>query len=215
MRHFFLLFQQFKIAFCFDDIKLKSFTMKKILVAVFVLFSFVAFSNDEKEALIIIDEQDFYFEGGDAELVNPVPAAENTKLLLDRFRQEGKLVIYVKHNYEPGGDIYKLVAPIDDEKIFTKDDVNAFLGTGLNEYLKECGITKLVLCGMQTHMCLEAATRAGHDLGYKCIVIGDACATRDLKFNDNVVPAEQVHLSTLATLTAYAKVMTTTAYLDI
>ena len=41
------------------------------------------------------------------------------------------------------------------------------------------GAENLVIVGMQTHMCLEAATRAAHDLGFECVVVGDACATRD------------------------------------
>ncbi len=62
---------------------------------------------------------------------------------------------------------------------------------------------------MQTHMCLEAAVRAGHDYGFQCLVIKDACATKDLKFDGNIIKAEDVHNSTFATLTAggYSKVI--------
>lgn len=58
-------------------------------------------------------------------------------------------------------------------------------------------------------MCLEAAVRAGHDYGFECIVIGDACATRDLKYGEQIVKAEDAHNSTLATLVGggYAKVI--------
>jgi nicotinamidase-related amidase len=58
-------------------------------------------------------------------------------------------------------------------------------------------------------MCLEAAVRAGHDYGFECIVIDDACATRDLKFLDKTVKAEDVQASTLATITGggYGKVI--------
>ena len=66
---------------------------------------------------------------------------------------------------------------------------------------------------MQTHMCLEAATRAAADFGFSCIVIGDACATKDLKFGDKVIKAEDVHYSTLATFKPYAKVLNTDDYL--
>ena len=57
-------------------------------------------------------------------------------------------------------------------------------------------------------MCVEAATRAASDLGYKCTVIEDACTTRDLKYGDNIVLAKDVHYSTLSTLRSYAKIMT-------
>lgn len=55
----------------------------------------------------------------------------------------------------------------------------------------------------------EAAVRAGHDFGFECIVVHDACATRDLMFNDRIIKAEDVHASTLATIAGggYGKVI--------
>jgi nicotinamidase-related amidase len=44
--------------------------------------------------------------------------------------------------------------------------VNSFLGTGLKEYIDSLAIDALVICGMQTQMCVEAAVRAAHDFGY-------------------------------------------------
>jgi nicotinamidase-related amidase len=92
--------------------------------------------------------------------------------------------------------------------------VNAFLNTGLNEYLKQNNIKYVTLCGMQTHMCLEAGTRAAHDFGYTCTVVEDACATRDLKFGDVVVKAKDVHYSTLSTLKSYGKVVNLKDFLE-
>ena len=83
------------------------------------------------------------------------------------------------------------------------------------DYLIIKGIKNIVLCGMQTHMCLEAATRAASDYGFNCIVIEDACTTRDLKFGGTIVKASDVHLSTLSTLDGtYAKMLTTKEYLE-
>lgn len=184
--------------------------MKKYFILfVIVLVSFNAFSqNPDSTALIIIDIQDFYFPGGASALVEPEKAADNAKIILHDFRENDGLVVHVRHNFEPGGNINERVKPVSGEKVFSKDEVNAFLNTGLNEYLKENHIKTLVLCGMQTHMCLEAATRAACDLGYSCIVVEDACATRDLKFGEVIVKAKDVHYSTLATLKSYAKVKT-------
>ena len=95
-----------------------------------------------------------------------------------------------------------------------KNEVSAFLGTDLDEFLRKNYIKSVVLAGMQTHMCLEGGTRSAHDLGYQCTVISDACATRDLKFEDNLVLAKDVHHSTLATLKSYALVMRLEEYLN-
>lgn len=182
--------------------------MKKTFLTV-LFISFVTIISAQKldsTALIIIDIQNFYFPGGDAPLVDPEKAAEKAKDLLTYFRKNEAIVVYVKHNYEPGGDIYKLLKPLPGEKIFIKNDVNAFLNTGLNDYLRDNHIKNLVLCGMQTHMCLEGATRAAHDLGYKCTVVEDACATRDLTYSGVTINARDVHYSTLATLKSYGTV---------
>ena len=67
---------------------------------------------------------------------------------------------------------------------------------------------------MMTHMCIEAATRAAHDLGFKCTVISDACATKALDFEGKTISAEDVHYATLRTLSgSYAKVETTETFL--
>jgi nicotinamidase-related amidase len=170
-------------------------------------------SDTSKTALLIIDVQDFYFPGGSSELVNPQAAADNAALLLADFRLKGMPVIHIKHFSKTQSDIQVAVKPIDGEKIFTKKEVSSFNGTGLNDYLKSIGIKNLVICGMQTHMCVEGAVRAGYDLGYKITLVHDACATKDLKWGNEIVPAKMVHLSTLSTLKAYAKVLSTGEFL--
>ncbi len=183
--------------------------MKQLLYIFLILIVGNTQLRAQKPALVIIDMQEFYFEGGAMELEDPVAAATNAARLLDVFRDKGMLVVHVRHNYEPGGSIQELVSPEEGEPVITKDDVNAFKGTSLDSLLRANKITDLYLCGMQTHMCLEGATRAAADLGYKCKVIGDACATRELSYDGVAIPAQQVHLSTLATLTAYGEILTT------
>ncbi len=190
--------------------------MKKIFLAAAILLFSIGQLNAQtgKKALLIIDIQDFYFPGGRSALVEPEKAAANAALLLENFRENHHPVIYVRHNFEPGGKINDMVKPLSGEKIFSKDEVNSFLHTGLRDYLTKAGIDTLVICGMQTHMCVEAATRAASDFGYKCILIGDACATKDLRYGDRIIKASDVHYSTLSTLKSYAEVENTRDYLE-
>ena len=168
------------------------------------------FASEPTTALLIIDIQDFYFPGGKVPLVEPEAAAANAARLLAAFRAEDKPVVHIRHDFEPGGSIHASVAPIEGERVFTKTEVSCFNGTKILAHLKQIGVERLVIVGMQTHMCLEAAARAAHDLGFECVVVGDACATRDLKYGDRTVPAADVHASTLATLDGtYAKVVDT------
>jgi nicotinamidase-related amidase len=190
--------------------------MKKILLSILILTLsvFGISAQTGKKALLIIDIQDFYFPGGKSALFEPEKAAANAALLLDKFRKDKMPVIHVRHNSEPGGNINDLVKPLPGEKIVSKDAVNCFKGTDLLDFLRANKIDTLVICGMQTHMCVEAATRAGSDFGFKCILIHDACATKDLKFGDKTIKAEDVHYSTLSTLKSYAQVKSTEEYLN-
>jgi nicotinamidase-related amidase len=164
----------------------------------------------QKTALMIIDIQEFYFPGGRMQLENPEQAGMNAGLLLDHFRKNKMLVYHVRHNYEPGGNIHPYVKPMANEPVISKDDVNAFLGTGLLEMMRADSVEQLVICGMQTHMCVEAAVRAAHDFGFKCILVSDACATKALQYEEHIISAKNVHYSTLSTLQGtYARVVTT------
>lgn len=168
----------------------------------------------QKTALLLIDIQEFYFPGGSLQLENPEQAGMNAGLLLEEFRKKECPVYHVRHNFEPGGNIHQYVKPAEGERIFSKDQVNAFLETGLLEVLQKDSIESIVICGMQTHMCVEAAVRAAHDFGFDCVLIEDACATRSLQYEEHIISAINVHFSSIQTLQSYAKVMSTSGFLS-
>ncbi|RPI06015.1 MAG: cysteine hydrolase [Ignavibacteriae bacterium] len=153
-----------------------------------------------KTALVIVDIQNFYFPGGSLELVNAEQASVAAKEILQSFRDQKQLVVHVRHKSKRGLEIHENVEPLPGEKVITKEEINSFLRTDLLEYLQEHRINRLVVIGMQTQMCLQGAVRAAHDYGFECIVIQDACATRDVKFGNNIAKAEDVQTTVLATL---------------
>ena len=164
----------------------------------------------QNTALLIIDIQEFYFPGGSMQLENSEIAGMNAGLILDQFRKSGLPVYHIRHNFEPGGNIHHYVRPSGNEKVILKEQVNAFYDTELLGCLRADSVSRLVICGMQTHMCVEAAVRAAHDLGFTCFLASDACATRALQYDEHIIPAKQVHFSTLKTLQGtYAKVVNT------
>ena len=76
------------------------------------------------------------------------------------------------------------------------------------------GIEEVVVIGAMSHMCIDATSRAASDFGYKVLLVHDACATMDLEFGGQVVPAAQVHAALMAALAfAYATLTTTEEYL--
>ena len=67
---------------------------------------------------------------------------------------------------------------------------------------------------MMTHMCIDATTRAAFDLNFQCTVLHDACATKDLTFNQQTVSAKNVQHAFLAALTVpYAKIISVDEFL--
>lgn len=180
----------------------------KHLILTLLFVSALQFTAAQKDyALLIIDVQNFYFPGGRSELIEPEKAAEKTLIAIQAAREKGNPVIYIQHKSASGMEINEIVKPLPAEKIFTKEEVNSFLGTGLKEYIDGLATDTLVICGMQTQMCVEAAVRAAHDFGYNVILLHDACATRNLKFGDREVSAADVHASTLAAMKSYAAVL--------
>lgn len=171
-------------------------------------------------ALILIDIQNDYFPGGKGELEDPIEAATEARKLLDFFRQQKWPTVHIQHvatrpgatTFLPdteGVKIHASVAPLTGETIIVKHFPNSFRETNLLEYLNGLGVDRLVLCGMMTHMCVEAGTRAAVDFGFPVLLAADACATRALTYDEMKVPAEQVHAAALAALKSYAQVLKT------
>ena len=66
---------------------------------------------------------------------------------------------------------------------------------------------------------LEKPEQAGMNAGllleeFDCILIEDACATRSLQYEEHIIPASNVHFSSIITLLCYAKVMSTAGFLN-
>lgn len=158
---------------------------------------------ESKKALLIIDIQNDYFENGANPLVGSYEVSLNAGKLLNAFREDSSLVIHIKHwslledstFFIPnthGAEIHNNVAPLITEKVITKNYPNSFRDTDLLEYLNANGVTDLAVCGMMTHMCVDATVRAAKDFGLRCVVISDACATKDLEFQGRTVPSADV-----------------------
>jgi len=178
-----------------------------------------------KRALLIIDIQNDYFEGGTNPLTGSYEASEKARMLLEEFRINNLPVIHVQHLaarptasfFLPGtvgAEIHPNVKPLENEKVIIKHYPNSFHDTQLLGYLKDMDIKELVICGMMTHMCVDSTVRAAKDYGFTCIVIGDACATKDLEINGEKVKSAEVQKAFLSALAYfYSTVLTTGQFL--
>ena len=141
--------------------------------------------------LVLIDIQNDYFPGGRMPLHGSPEAGRQAHRLLSHCRRLGMPTVHVQHLagaqsatfFLPGtsgAEIHPCVAPQPGERVVQKHFPNAFRETRLNDLLRTDGASRLVICGMMTHMCVDATVRAASDLGFECILAQDACATRAL-----------------------------------
>jgi len=174
-----------------------------------------------KHALILVDIQNDYFEGGLWPVSKMAAVAANAARLLAAARAAGELVIHVRHQmpseqapfFRPGSDgaaINPAVAPQGGEAVITKARPNSFHGTDLLERLQGAGVEAVTICGAMSQMCIDATTRAAVDHGFAVTVVEDACGAKEAAFGGVTLSAEQVHAAFMAPLAmSYAKVMTT------
>lgn len=69
---------------------------------------------------------------------------------------------------------------------------------------------------MMSYICIDSTVRTAHRLGYEVIVLNEACTTKDLVWNDTVIPAKTVHDTFMASLQdTFAQAMDTRSLRDI
>ncbi|WP_104401640.1 cysteine hydrolase family protein [Vibrio penaeicida] len=179
----------------------------------------------ENTALVLIDIQNDYFEGGALPLENPIEAATKAQQLLNEFRNADRPIIHIQHlaaNSElgfmlpdtKGQEIHSTVIPKSQETVLTKHYPNSFWETDLESTLRQFGVEHVVIAGMMTHMCVSTTTRAAMERGFQTTVIQDACATRALELGDKTIPAYIVHETALAELTLLANIKPLAAFLS-
>ena len=164
----------------------------------------------DNTALLLIDVQQGFDEPRWGERNNP-DAEQRIARLLRAWRHSHLPVIHVQHMsvtpnspLRPGqaGNTFKLEAtPLQGEPVFQKQVNSAFIGTGLEAYLKAHGINALVIAGLTTDHCVSTTVRMAANLGFTATVVADATATFERVGPDGEhYDAEQVHRLALASL---------------
>ena len=143
---------------------------------------------DTNAALVLIDLQK-----GIVELPTVHPSSEivgRSAQLAQAFRERGLPVVLVNvagrapgrtdagiRNYAFPPDWTELVAELKQQPsdlLLTKHRVGAFLGTALDELLRERGVTQIFLGGVSTSVGVESTARSAYDLGYNVVFVSDA-----------------------------------------
>jgi nicotinamidase-related amidase len=148
---------------------------------------------DTIPALVVIDLQK-----GVVGLPTVHPMAEivgRTAQLARAFRERGLPAVLVnasgrapgrtdagvpKFSFPP--DWIDLVPELEQQPgdhIVTKQRWGAFLGTTLDDYLRQRAVTQIVLTGVATSAGVESTARSAYDLGYNVALVVDAMTDRD------------------------------------
>lgn len=154
------------------------------------------------------------------------PAMEdNGRRLLGAWRDTGRPLIHVRHDSvqpdstlhpsHPGNGFRDGFEPLPGEPLVTKSVNAAFIGTDLDLRLRRLGVDTVVLFGVSTDMCVSTTARVAANLGYRVLVVGDACFCFDLvDAEGRRIDADTVSRAHLATLHAeFAEVVDTQALL--
>lgn len=166
-----------------------------------------------KQSLIMVDIQNDYFPGGKMELAGMEAAARNAQRALEMFRTKNMPIFHIQHlSNRPGAtfflpethgaEIHESLAPQSGEPVIQKHFPNCFMATSLQDQLSGLGVEEIIFCGAMSHMCIDTTVRAAFDLGFHCLVVSDACATRNLEFGGITIEASQVHAAFMAALSA-------------
>jgi nicotinamidase-related amidase len=85
---------------------------------------------------------------------------------------------------EPGHDIIPELYPAPGEPVIDKPGKGAFYQTDLSLLLQNNAIDTLVVCGVTTEVCVNTTVREANDRGYRCVVLGDCCASYFANFHE-------------------------------
>jgi nicotinamidase-related amidase len=68
------------------------------------------------------------------------------------------------------------LAPLDGEIVLNKSTSNVFASTNADQILRNLGVDRLIMTGIVTNNCVESCTRGAADMGYRVLLVDDACA---------------------------------------
>lgn len=158
-----------------------------------------------RRALVVIDVQNEYFEGGGLPIEHPPIARTlpNVTAAMDAATQAGVPVVVVRHHaaagaplFQPGthaGELHEAVASRPRDHLVTKAFPSVFTGTGFADWLRERGIDTLAISGYMTHNCVASTIFEGMHGGWTMEYLQDASGALPYENAAGRASAEEIH----------------------
>ncbi len=136
-------------------------------------------------ALLIIDVQKGFFDEADEE---DAAFLKRIAGLLERAREQHIPIVYIQHDGGPGHPlevetsgwhIHPRIMPRAEDIVLSKRASDAFYETPLHEKLQSLGVTRLVVTGAQTELCIDTTCRRAASLNYDVCLVADGHTTGD------------------------------------
>jgi len=84
---------------------------------------------------------------------------------------------------QPGSEFYG-PQPAPGELVVRKTRYSGFVGTDLDQRLRDMGVDTLVVAGLTTECCVDSTVRDAFDLDYHVFVAADACAAYEADLHE-------------------------------
>ena len=160
--------------------------------------------------LLVIDVQQGFLDASWGPRNNP-DAESDIARLIAAWRRAGRLIRHVHHaSRSPAGTFVRgtpgyhpkpEATPAPGEPVHVKEVNSAFIGTTLEQDLRDAGVDTLVVVGLTTNHCVSTTVRMAGNLGFKVYLVENATATFDRAGLDGTMRlAADVHAAALSDL---------------
>jgi len=162
-------------------------------------------SNPPRRALVVIDVQNEYFEGGELPIEYPPinDTLPNVTRAMDAARAAGVPVVVVQHHAPPGapvfqadkhgGQLHPEVAERHRDHLVTKALPSVFTGTDFGPWLKARGVDTITVVGYMTHNCDASTAFEAMHLGLNVEFLADASGALPYANAAGRASAEEIH----------------------
>ena len=161
--------------------------------------------SSPRRALIVIDVQNEYFEGGGLPIEYP-PISDtlpNITRAMDAARAAGVPVVVVQHHApagapvfqadKHGGQLHPEVAGRARDHLITKALPSVFTGTDFAAWLEAHGVNTLTIAGYMTHNCNASTAYEGMHRGLAVEFLADATGSLPYANAAGRASAEEIH----------------------